>query len=68
MGINLNKIHSDQSAMLCHSSIENPDQAGSIYLVIHRSQSENQEEKFNKIGANVGKTSHYCLAVDITGT
>lgn len=53
--------------MICPAHIENPAEAGSIYLVIHRSKTNDKDDELQKIGKHAEKTSHFCLAVDITG-
>jgi hypothetical protein len=62
MGISLNKIHADQDSMFCPTAIENLREAGSVYLVIHESKTAEKDSSMEKLG----KSSHFCMAVDIT--
>lgn len=67
MGISSNKIRISNRPMICPAHIENPAEAGSIYLVIHRSKTNDKDDELQKIEKHAEKTSHFCLAVDITG-
>jgi hypothetical protein len=67
MGINSNKVRISNRPMISPVNIENPDEAGSIYLVIHRPKIQTKDNESNKKGKQIEKTSHFCVAVDITG-
>jgi hypothetical protein len=42
--------------------MENLREAGSVYLVIHESKTAEKDSSMEKLG----KSSHFCMAVDIT--
>jgi hypothetical protein len=67
MGIDLSKIRISNRPMISPINMENLDEAGSIYLVIHRPTNQTKDIESNKIGKQVEKTSHFCVAIDITG-
>ncbi len=67
MRISSNNIRISNHPMICPVYMENSAEAGSIYLVIHRPKTHDKDDESNKIGKQVEKTSHFCLAADITG-
>ncbi|UJR34371.1 hypothetical protein I4U23_021779 [Adineta vaga] len=58
-----------EDQMLCTLHIEDPMKAGSIYLVIHEPTIQTCEDDVEKKDVmQVEKTSHFGIAVDITGS
>jgi hypothetical protein len=67
MGIRFNKIRLDQHPTICPPVIVNPSEAGSIYFVQHAPKTEPKDDESEQTENQAGKTSHFALAVDITG-
>jgi hypothetical protein len=53
--------------MICPTVIVNPSEAGSIYFVQHAPKTEPKDNESEQRENQAGKTSHFVLAVDITG-
>lgn len=68
MGNNLNKIRADQHSMICPAKIINPNEAGCIYFVQHAPKTELKDNESQTTKNQIGKTSHFSIAIDITGT
>ena len=67
MGIHPNKICPTQQSMICPLEMINVNEAGTVYFVQHKSKSDLHNDHLNTTGKKNGKTSHFALAVDITG-
>jgi hypothetical protein len=57
MTTNLGKIEIDRPDMICLNELDNLNQAGSMYVVIHKP----------KRGSGSEKKMHYGLAIDVSG-
>ena len=62
MGINFNKIPINEGPILSPIDIKNPNEARTVYLVIHKPKTE-QKDKSREIE----KTSHFAIAMDLSG-
>ncbi|CAF4146218.1 unnamed protein product [Rotaria magnacalcarata] len=65
MGIKFDKVNPDPFAMICPTQLVNSDEAGSIYLVMHKPGKENDSEIKRHESE---KKTHYALAIDMTGS
>jgi len=67
MGINLSKPI-DEHSIISPPVIVNSHEAGCIYFVQHKPKTEPKDKESKTTGNQVEKTSHFGLAIDITGT
>ncbi|UJR21083.1 hypothetical protein I4U23_024183 [Adineta vaga] len=61
MGIRLDKINISRPDMICPVEFKDSEQAGLVYIVIHKPQEEDKKSE-------IEKKRHFSLAIDVTGS
>ena len=64
MGVKFDKINQEKFSMTTEINIVNSNEGGTIYFVQHKLKGNNTSEIMDN---QLGKKSHYAVAVDITG-